>query len=140
MKKVSKNLKAWFLVHFGVDMLIGIPLLMAPVELVNAFGLQMTDTYMARIVGAALIAIGMTSAIVQDEGEEVFMVMLKLKMLWSGFAIVGMLFALAAGESQVLWIFIGIFAFFFHLWYEFHNTYAQKRERVLIKEKLSKNK
>lgn len=116
MKKIPKSLKTWFIIHFIVDLIFAIPLLFFPEWILGIFGLPIIQTVMARLVGAALIGIGGVSFWIRNEGVEVYKALLKLKLLWSSSAILGIGLSLFAGESQLLWIVLIIFAAFFGLW------------------------
>lgn len=116
MKKTPKSLKIWFIIHFIVDMIFAIPLLFFPDFFLEWFGLIMFETATARLTGAALVGIGGTSFVIRNASVDAYRALLKLKLLWSGSAILALTLALWSGEVSQLWIILIIFAGFFALW------------------------
>ena len=110
---VSKSLRTWFQIHFVVDMLFAIPLIVFPATFLSWFGFT-GEVMFARLVGAALIGIGGASYFV--EREDAFSIMLTLKLLWSSAAIIAIVWSIIEGTSIWAWLFLGIFVFFFFLW------------------------
>ena len=55
---VPRSLRFWFVVHFVVDFIFAVPLLLAPVWLMTLFGFESPDPFTGRLVGAALLGIG----------------------------------------------------------------------------------
>jgi len=110
-----KSLKWWFKLHFVIDILFAIPLFLFPTEFLNLFGFT-TEPLFARLVGAALIGIGGASYF---SGKKDFDIMLTLKLLWSGAAVIGILWSIIEGTSKWAWMFLIIFALFFLLWMYF---------------------
>jgi hypothetical protein len=117
---VSKGLRTWFYVHFAVDMIIGIPLLLFPIAFGSFFNIELIEVTTARIVGAALIAIGGMSFLMNKRNLAEYKLMLELKILWSFFAIIGLLLSL--NSEKVLYLFILVFLIFFLVW-----TYYYKK-------------
>lgn len=114
---VPKNLKRWFAIHFIADMVIGLPLLLAPRFLLGLFGWETESVFAFRIVGAALMGIGWESLLGRDEGQEHFRGMLRLKLIWSSCAVFGMSWGILGGEAPPIgWIFVAVFALFFAVW------------------------
>ena len=70
MKKIPASLRVWFLIHFIVDILFAVPLIIAPYWFLKFLGLDIVDPLTARLVGAALIGIGTTSLITHKKGKE----------------------------------------------------------------------
>ena len=126
MKSVPTSLQTWFLIHFLVDMVFAIPLLISPEWTLGLFGLEGESMISARLVGAALIGIGGNSLLMNKQGKEHFLAMLNLKILWSGAAIVALALELAQGGSPTLWIVLAIFFGFALLW----NVYAVRLSRL----------
>ena len=101
MRSVPSSLRKWFVFHFVVDMLTGIPLLFFPQVIVPLLGL--TDLVAVRVVGAAMLAIGGASLVVRNSTREVFDALLVLKIIWSSFAIVGLIWSiLVRGSAETL--------------------------------------
>ena len=118
-KSVPAALRKWFVFHFVADMLVAIPLLVAPVAFLEAFGWQAVDPYAARIVAAALFGIGIESLLGRNADFSAFVAMLNLKVIWSGLTILGVGWSLtenAQGRPFGAWVVLGIFVAFHTLW------------------------
>ncbi|MDQ7027158.1 MAG: hypothetical protein Q9P44_16555 [Anaerolineae bacterium] len=114
---VTEGLRRWFVVHFAVDMLFGIPLLIAPHWILSLFGWQTIDPFMARLVGAALMGIGIESYLGRNAGVEAFRGMLNLKVIWSLTATLGTGYTLLVGDAPAMgWLVVAMFAVFHGLW------------------------
>lgn len=115
-QQVLQSLRGWFLVHFVVDFVIGVPLFILPEMTLSWLGIDAVELVTARIVAAALLSIGGTSLIVYNENADVFRALLRLKIIWSAFAIIAL--ALSFGALPVLTggVFLGLFVGFFFLW------------------------
>jgi hypothetical protein len=113
---VSDKLRAWFVVHFVVDMLFAIPLFIAPVWMLGLFGWDIVDPLTSRLVAAALFGIGTESFLARNAGDEVFRGMLNLKIIWSAFAVTGIGISMTGGGPLMGWLVLAIFAAFFCLW------------------------
>ncbi|MDP3975518.1 MAG: hypothetical protein Q8P95_01235 [bacterium] len=116
MKTVPVSLRRWFLFHFAIDMLFGIPLMIAPGFLFDLFGIAGENFLMARMVGAALIGIGGASLVVHRAGTEVFLALLNLKLIWASSALVAIGLSIWEGGPQIFWLFFAIFAGFWLVW------------------------
>lgn len=112
------SLRNWFIAHFVVDMLVALPLFFAPSFVLGLIGFVDAPTILARIIAAALFGIGGVSLLVRDESREVFRALLKLKLIWSGFAIASLCIALiqGGGDVLVLSLITGVFFLFFLVW------------------------
>ena len=114
---VPRSLRFWFVVHFVVDFVFAIPLLLAPVWLLTLFGFANPDPFTARLVGAALLGIGGESLLGWEGPIEAFRAMLNLKIIWSLAAIGGiMLTLLVSGGPLMAYLLLLIFAGFSGLW------------------------
>ncbi|HBX68733.1 MAG TPA: hypothetical protein DEH25_04960 [Chloroflexi bacterium] len=114
---VPRSLRFWFVVHFVVDFVFAIPLLLAPVWLLTLFGFANPDPFTARLVGAALLGIGGESLLGWEGSIEAFRAMLNLKIIWSLAAIGGiMLTLLVSGGPLMAYLLLLIFAGFSGLW------------------------
>jgi hypothetical protein len=113
---VPNSLRAWFVIHFIADILFGIPLLFFPQVVLNFFDWATYDPIMTRLVGAALMGIGIESLLGRNASAETFHAMLNLKVIWASSA----LFAIGAGIAEsappIAWVFLGIFAVFWAVW------------------------
>jgi len=114
--EVPDRLRFWFVVHFVVDMLIGVPLLFFPNLLFSLLNWTVTDPIMTRLVGAALVAIGVESLLGRNASAEVYRAMLNLKILWASGAILAIVLGMVAGGPSTAWIFVVIFFAFLSLW------------------------
>ena len=116
MKDVPISLRTWFIIHFVVDMVFAIPLLMFPRWTLALFGIPVLETLTVRLVAAALIGIGGVSFLVRNEKKEVFDALLSLKILWSVAALVAIALYLVEGGVKRAWLFFVIFLIFFIIW------------------------
>ena len=114
--KIPKSLRVWFVIHFILDFLFALPLLIAPEWFLTLFGFTIVDPVTARLVGAALIGIGGISLLTHKEGRNVFRALLKLKLLWSAAAVLGLVLSLIQGAPLVIWFILLVFVLFFFLW------------------------
>ena len=116
---VPQNLKTWFVIHFIIDMLFAIPMMIAPIWLLGLFGWQSVDPIMTRMVAAALFGIGIESYLGRNAGCEAFRGMLNLKIIWSLGVIIGVLVSILQGAQDrpvIVWGILAIFAAFNILW------------------------
>jgi hypothetical protein len=114
---VPSSLRSWFVVHFIADIAFAIPLLIAPAAFLSLFGWTHVDPVATRLVGAALVGIGGESLLGRNADLPTFRTMLRLKVLWSGTANVGLLLSiLEGGAPWGTWLFLGIFLPFSALW------------------------
>jgi hypothetical protein len=116
---VPKALKVWFIIHFVVDVLFAIPLLIIPELFLGLLGWERVDTIAARIVAAALFGIGIESFIGRNSSVEAFKGMLNLKVIWSISAVIGIALSMiqgAQGRPIFGWVLVAIFGSFNVLW------------------------
>ena len=111
-----KSLRAWFIIHFFADMLFGIPLLFFPEILLPMLGWNAIDPISVRVVGAALMGIGIESWLGRDSSVEVYRAMLNLKVIWSSSAILGIGLGILNGGPAAGWLFLAIFVIFWFVW------------------------
>ncbi len=116
MRKVPVQVRNWFKVHFVLDMIFAIPLFFAPGYFLGIFGFETVEVNLARLVAAALFAIGGMSLWMNKENYDSFVVMLRLKIIWSSVATLGLIWGALEGGPKVLWFFAAIFILFFCLW------------------------
>jgi hypothetical protein len=79
-------------------------------------GWSSIDPITSRLVGAALLGIGVESLLGRNSSIEVFRAMLNLKILWASGAVLGIGLGILAGGPPIAWFFFGIFAAFLILW------------------------
>ncbi len=113
---IPVSLRRWFVAHFVVDALFAIPLLLAPALFLGSLGWTCVDSATARLVGAALLAIGCTSLRERNAGADVFRSLLNLKIIWSLGAGFGLLAAIGGGAPQAAWAFLSAFVAFAGVW------------------------
>ncbi len=113
---VPVRLRWWFVVHFAVDLLFAIPLLLVPVFTLETFGWSTVDPLASRLVGAALIGIGVESFLGRNGSVESFRTMLRLKILWSVSASFGIALSIVQGAPALAWGFLAVFAGFSAVW------------------------
>ncbi|HSG41698.1 MAG TPA: hypothetical protein VLA72_00960 [Anaerolineales bacterium] len=116
MKEVPNSLRNWFVIHFYADMIFGIPLLLFPEFIMPMLGWTPIDSISTRVVGAALMGIGIESYLGRNASIEVFRAMLNLKVIWSSSAILGIGLGLWQGGTSAGWLFLGIFIIFWFVW------------------------
>jgi hypothetical protein len=118
---IPKSLRIWFVIHFILDMVFAIPLMIAPIFVLQAFGFEGVEVLTARVVAAALIGIGGMSLIMHKKGVEEYKNMLNLKLIWSAAASIGILWTiLEGGQPVVSWFLLGIFVVFFFVWFYYN--------------------
>ena len=118
MKKL-KALKIWFVIHFAIDIIIAVPLMIMPVKLLSYFGWTTVDPLTARLVAAALFAIGIESLLSWKSTSNQFKSLLNLKIIWSGAAMLGILLTIIFNQAilgLIAWLIFIIFALFNLLW------------------------
>jgi hypothetical protein len=119
MKKVPKALRVWFVVHFVVDFLFGVPLIICPVKFLALFGIESVEMVTARLVGAALLGIGGVSLWTHKQGIESYQSLLKLKILWSLAAILSLVISAIQGAPIAIWGVLVTFLLFSGIWIYF---------------------
>jgi len=117
--ELPASLRAWFTAHFFVDVAFALPLLLAPEAVLPRLGWTTVDPVSTRLVGAALLAIGVQSLRGRDAGVEVYRAMLGLKLVWSAAAIVGLTIAIARGAPPLTFLFLSLFLGFCGVWFHF---------------------
>ncbi len=116
---VPVSLRKWFVVHFAVDLLVAVPLFVAPRLVLGLLGWSEIDPAMSRVVAAALFGIGIQSLLGRNDSFDTFRAMLNLKLIWSGFAVAGILISALQGAPKVAWVFFGVFLGFAALWWRY---------------------
>jgi hypothetical protein len=119
MKKkmeVPKSLKIWFMIHFFVDYIFGIPLLLFPEWTFSLFGIPFVETVSIRLIGAALIAIGGMSVIAVNWKRNSYHVLLSFKIFWSLAAVMALLISISETKMHFLWSFLVVFFVFSIVW------------------------
>ena len=123
--EVPITLRRWFVAHFVVDFFFGLPLLIAPAHFLRPLGWTAVDGASARLVGAALLAIGASSWFCRNAGIEVMKALLDLKMVWSFAAIIGLLLSIGEGAPAPVWAFLSLFIAFFGVWTHYRIRFKQ---------------
>jgi hypothetical protein len=125
MSAVPPALRTWFVIHCVVDLTFAVPLFVAPVATLRLFGWTAVDPLTTRLVAAALVGIGVESYLGRDAPREHFAGMLRLKVLWSLAANLGIFLSILQGAPATAWLFQAIFLGFSALWI----TYAVRLSR-----------
>ncbi len=115
-RDIPKSLRVWFVIHFAIDIIFAIPMLLVPEFLMPLMGWSVVDPITSRLVGAALLGIGVESLLGRNANREVFKAMLNLKIIWASGAVLGIGLGILAGGPPLAWIFLVIFAAFLGLW------------------------
>ena len=116
MNAIPNGLRTWFVIHFVADVLFAIPLLFFPQVLLNLFGWGVYDPIMSRLVGAALMGIGVESLLGRNANADTFRAMLNLKVIWASSALFAFGVGIAEGAAPIAWALMGIFAVFWCVW------------------------
>jgi len=119
---VPKGLRTWFVIHFAVDIVFGVPLLLVPDWILPLLGWSAVDPITSRLVGAALLGIGGASLLERNAGREVFRAMLGLKIIWATAALVAIALGILAGGPPVAWVFLAIFVVFLVVWIRYRRV------------------
>jgi len=117
--EVPQALRKWFLVHFLIDFIFAIPLMVIPVSFLTSLGWQVVDPVAARLVAAALFGIGIESLLSYKAPAETYQGMLNLKVIWSFGATIGLILSLLQGDQGrpvTLWFLLLVFVAFNILW------------------------
>jgi len=118
--RVPAALKRWFVLHCVVDLIVALPIFVAPREVLGLLGWQGVDPFSARLVAAALFGIGVESWLGRNACRESFRGMLQLKIIWSGFAAVGLAWSAIEGGLNypwIGWLLVAVFAAFHTIWW-----------------------
>jgi hypothetical protein len=113
---VPNGLRTWFVIHFVADVLFAIPLLFFPRWLLPLFGWGTYDPIMSRLVGAALMGIGVESLLGRNADSDTFRAMLNLKIIWASSALFAFGVGIAEGAVPIAWVLLGIFFVFWCVW------------------------
>ena len=114
---IPNSLRTWFVIHFILDVIFALPLIFAPVAFLTFFGWTTIDPLATRLVGAALMGIGIESFLGRNAGVEAYKGMLNLKIIWSATATFGLLLTMLINqEPWAGWLLVAIFGPFCALW------------------------
>lgn len=113
---VPSSLRVAFKIHFVTDMIFAVPLFLFPVQFMDLFGFSNIEPVTARLVAAALFGIGGISFLTRHQSREVFLSLLKLKIIWSFMAIFGLFISFFQGAPKSVLLFLIIFILFFITW------------------------
>ncbi len=129
LNMVPTSLKKWFVVHCAIDLSFAIPLILFPELILKFLGWSVVDPIATRLVGAALVGIGVESFLGRNAPLESFHTMLRLKLLWSSFAIIGIALSIAQNHTVPVfsWVILALFIGFWYLWF----YYKKRLQKVL---------
>jgi hypothetical protein len=114
--EVPRSLRSWFVVHGALGVAAALPLLVAPGLILRRLGWTAVDPVTARLVGAALLAIGAASTSARDAGIDVTRALLRLNLVWSLAAACALFAGIGAGAPPAAWAFLSIFIAFAGVW------------------------
>jgi hypothetical protein len=89
---------------------------LAPREVLGALGWGEVDPIATRLVAAALFGIGIESYLGRNADAPGFRGMLRMKVIWSGSAVLGVLWSQLQGGPAAGWGVLAIFVSFHALW------------------------
>lgn len=111
-KEVSKVLKITFLVHFVVAVILGFFYLFLPDEFVAWFSWPYSDPVAIRLLGAAFLGLGISSALGSRESDwEKVKIVVVMEIVWLAVAFVVMLLSViiaGTGLGGLLFVFISV--------------------------------
>ena len=113
----SRGLRFWFKIHFLVDVLVAVPLMLIPRYVMAVLGIE-GSVVLARVVAAALLGIGGESVWGRNGDKESFLGMLRLKIIWSSMAILALGWGVVEKELSLVvgGGLFGVFLVFNLLW------------------------
>ncbi len=123
-----KALRTWFVVHFVADVAFAVPLFFAPRAFLGFLGWSSVDPLATRLVAAALFGIGIQSLLGRNEGVDAFRATLNLKIIWSAFATVGLLWSQLEGGPLIGWALVLVFGGFNAVWSYFRWRIGSRRD------------
>jgi len=129
---VPKSLKNWFIIHCVVDLFFAIPLFLFPETFVNLLQWEFFDPLTTRLVAAALFGIGIESYLSRNAGLDKYLGMLRLKIIWSSFAFIGILWSAiqAPNLSLIAYLLAGVFLAFNFLWWYWYTKLKSRQSQV----------
>lgn len=111
-KEVSKVLKITFLVHFVVAVILGFLYLFLPDEFVAWFSWPYSDPVAIRLLGAAFLGLGISSALGSRESDwEKVKIVVVMEIIWLAVAFVVTLLSViiaGTGLGGLLFVFISV--------------------------------
>jgi hypothetical protein len=102
--EIPASLRNWFVAHALIDVACGAPLLLVPELLLPRLGWTAVDPVMARLAGAALLAIGAQAWRSRDAGVDVYRALLGINVIWSAMVIFGMAIAIGRGAPSAAFL------------------------------------
>lgn len=119
-------MKNWFVVHCLVDLAFAIPLFLYPEWFLALLRWPYFDPIAIRLVAAALFGIGLESWLGREGSPEQYRGMLRLKIIWSAAAVLGILLGLFPLSEPPLaaWALALVFAGFNGLWVYWYRRLA----------------
>lgn len=124
--EIPSSLRLWFVADFVVSLAAALPLLLIPELALPRLGWTVVDPVSARLVGAALAAIGIQSWRGRRDGVAAYRAMLGLKVVWSALAIVGLTIAIARGAPPLTFLFLSAFLGFCGVWTHYAVRFRQQ--------------
>ena len=121
-KSISSGLKITFLIHFIVALIFGLLYLFLPQVLGNLAGVQIVEHNMYRMLGAAILAFGLSSFLAyQAKNWESVRIVVVMEILWTVLATaITLYYLLRWSFSPIYWlvaIMMAVFAALFTIFY-----------------------
>lgn len=114
--EVPSALRKWFVFHFWADIAFAVPLMFFPEWFMGLLGWECVDPIASRLVAAGLFGIGGESFLGRNGDAESFRTMLRMKVIWSSTAILGIGIGMVSGAPVAGWLFFATFLGFNVLW------------------------
>lgn len=125
---IPHSLRRWFLLHLIVDYAIAVTFFFFPYQTLQVFGWKTVDPLAARLVAAALLAIGGTYVIARHADTEAYRQFLALKIVWSFAAVIGIILTMVTTDAPVLsWFVLALFALFSSVWVYYYRLLSRSR-------------
>jgi hypothetical protein len=126
---VPPTLRLWFTAHAAVSLAAAAPLLAAPGLVLHRLGWTAPDPVLARLAGAALLAIGWQSLSLRKAGLEATRTMLGFLVVWSLTAAMGLFASIGDGAPSAAWAMLSVFVVFAGVWVH-HSIRFRQLERA----------
>ncbi len=113
-KQITSGLRALFVTHGIVGLVIGLGELLFPDALAQLYGMELPDPFLMRLAGAAIVGFTATSwlAVAAKEWQEVRIIVLA-EIVWPALATLVMLWAVLSGAwPATAWLNVALMAFF----------------------------
>ena len=114
--EIAPSLRAWVVLDAALNSCSGLPLLLFPEAILPRLGWTVVDPLTTRLLGAALIAVGITLWRLRGAGALEYRLLLGLQVLWSGAAVLGAGIAIGRGAPPAAFLILAVYLAFFGVW------------------------